>query len=195
MPRHAREMGHDPDREPPFFFLKPADAALDDRSDVPYPPQTSALHHEVELVVAIGIGGADIDPNRALDHVYGYAVGLDLTRRDLQNTAKKLGRPWDWAKGFDNSAPIAAIRPVASVGHPNAGRIWLAIDDEIRQDADLSNMIWSVSDIIAIASQSMQLSAGDLIMTGTPSGVGPVERGQLVTGGVEGVGEIRILVR
>ncbi len=192
---HAREMGRDPDCEPPFFFLKPADAAIDDRSEIPYPPLTNALHHEIELVVAIGRGGADIDADRALDHVYGYAVGLDLTRRDLQDAAKELGRPWDWAKGFDHSAPVAPIRPVSSTEHPASGRIWLAVDGEIRQDADLSDMIWSVSDIIAIASRSMQLRPGDLIMTGTPSGVGAIGRGQHVTGGIDGLGEIGIVVR
>ncbi len=192
---HTREMGRDPDREPPFFFLKPADAAIDDRSEIPYPPLTNALHHEIELVVAIGRGGADIDADGALDHVYGYAVGLDLTRRDLQDTAKELGRPWDWAKGFDRSAPIAPIRPVSSTLHPASGRIWLAVDGEIRQDADLSDMIWNVSDIIAIASRSMQLRPGDLIMTGTPSGVGAIQRDQHVTGGIDGLGEIGIVVR
>ena len=192
---HAREMGRDPDREPPFFFLKPADAAIDDRSEIPYPPLTNALHHEIELVVAIGLGGAGIDADRALDHVYGYAVGLDLTRRDLQDAAKELGRPWDWAKGFDHSAPIAPIRPVSGTLHPASGRIWLAVDGEIRQDADLSDMIWSVNDIIAIASRSMELRPADLIMTGTPSGVGAIRRGQHVTGGIDGLGEIRIVVR
>ncbi len=192
---HAREMGSDPDREPPFFFLKPADAAVADQADVPYPPETRSLHHEIELVVAIGRGGIDVEAERALDHVFGYAVGLDLTRRDLQTAARELGRPWDWAKGFDASAPIAPIWPVPVVGHPASGRIWLAVDGQIRQDADLSDMIWGVADIIAFASRSMRLRPGDLIMTGTPAGVSAIERGQNVTGGIDGLGEIRIAVR
>ncbi len=189
---HAREMGGDPDREPPFFFTKPADAVVENGATLPYPPETNDLHHEVELVVAIGKGGVDIDPEQALDHVYGYAVGLDLTRRDLQAVAKKAGRPWDWAKAFDRSAPVSAIRKVEDAGHPAQGRIWLALDGEIRQDGDIGKMIWPVADIIAIASRSMELRPGDLIMTGTPEGVGAVAAGQVMTGGIEGVGEIRI---
>lgn len=189
---HAREMGGDPDREPPFFFTKPADAVVDNGATLPYPPETRDLHHEIELVVAIGKGGADIDPAQALDHVYGYAVGIDLTRRDLQAVAKKAGRPWDWAKGFDRSAPLSAIRRVQEVGHPAQGRIWLAVDGEIRQQGDIDQMIWPVADIIAIASRSMELRPGDLIMTGTPEGVGAVAAGQVMTGGIEGIGDIRI---
>jgi fumarylpyruvate hydrolase len=191
---HAREMGRDPDREPPFFFTKPADAVVDSGATVPYPPATSNLHYEMELVVAIGRGGVNIEPAHALKHIFGYSVGIDLTRRDLQQEAKDMGRPWDWAKGFDRSAPIAPLRPVADVDHPTKGRIWLMVDGEIKQDSDISKMIWPVPDIIAIASQAMELKPGDLIMTGTPEGVGPVERGQVITGGVEGVSEIKITI-
>ncbi|MBR0835669.1 fumarylacetoacetate hydrolase family protein [Bradyrhizobium manausense] len=191
---HAREMGRDPDREPPFFFMKPADTVVDDGMSVPYPPQTSNFHYEIELIVAIGQGGADIPVARALDHVWGYGVGIDLTRRDLQLQAREQGRPWDWGKGFDLSAPIAPLRPVSEVGHPSAGRIWLALDGALKQDSDISKLIWPVPDIISICSQSMALKPGDIIMTGTPEGVGPVQRGQVMTGGIERLGEIRIPV-
>ncbi|MGY4309306.1 fumarylpyruvate hydrolase [Bradyrhizobium sp. USDA 4369] len=191
---HAREMGRDPDREPPFFFMKPADAVVDDGTAVPYPPLTNNFHYEIELIVAIGRSGADIPLDRALDHVWGYGVGIDLTRRDLQLQAREQGRPWDWGKGFDFSAPIAPLRPVSEVGHPKAGRIWLAVDGVTKQDSDISKLIWPVQDIISICSQSMSLQAGDIIMTGTPEGVGPVQRGQTMTGGIVGLGEIRIPV-
>ncbi len=191
---HAREMGRDPDREPPFFFMKPADAVVDDGSDVPYPPETSNLHYEMELVVALSRGGRDIPVEDALDHVFGYGVGLDLTRRDLQLQARELGRPWDWGKGFDHSAPCAALKPVATTGHPTKGRIWLAVDGATKQDADLAELIWSVPEVISFASRAMALQPGDLVFTGTPAGVGKVERGQVLTGGVEGVGEIRIAI-
>lgn len=189
---HAREMGRDPNREPPFFFFKPSDAVVDDGAKVPYPPLTQDLQHEVELVVAIGRDGADIAREAALEHVFGYCVGLDLTRRDLQVAARELGRPWDWGKGFDCSAPCGPIHPVARVGHPQAGRIWLAVNDVIRQEGDLSDMIWPVADVIALASQAMRLMAGDLIYTGTPAGVGALKPGDHVEGGVEGIGEITI---
>jgi fumarylpyruvate hydrolase len=192
---HAREMGRDPDREPPFFFLKPADTVVDDGATVPYPPETKNFHHEIELVVAIDKDGRDIPVDRALEHVFGYAVGIDLTRRDLQLVAREQGRPWDWGKGFDQSAPVAPLRTVAQVGHPNSGRIWLAVDGQVKQDSDIAKLIWSVSEVIAFASRSMELKAGDLIMTGTPEGVGPVERGQVMTGGIDGIGEIKIAVR
>lgn len=192
---HAREMGRDPDREPPFFFLKPADTVMDDGSTVPYPPETRNLQHEIELVVAIGKDGRDIPVGQALEHVFGYAVGIDLTRRDLQMAARELGRPWDWGKGFDHSAPMGAVHPVAQVGHPAKGRIWLAVDGEVKQDSDLAKLIWPVPEVIAFASRSMALKAGDLIMTGTPEGVGPIDRGQVITGGIEALGEIRISVR
>lgn len=191
---HALEMGGDPDREPPFFFTKPADAVVENGAAIPYPPLTADLHHEIELVVAIGKGGADIDAADALGHVFGYAVGLDMTRRDLQAQAKKAGRPWDWAKAFDRSAPIAPIRRVEEVGHPGAARIWLSVDGEIRQDSDIARMIWPVADVIAIASRSVALEPGDLIMTGTPEGVGPVRAGQAMRGGIDGLGEIDIAI-
>lgn len=191
---HAREMGKDPDREPPFFFTKPADAAVDAGGDIPYPPETADLHYEIELVIAIGREGANVPVEKALEHVWGYGVGIDLTRRDLQARAKELGRPWDWAKGFDHSAPVAALRPVAATGHPSRGRIWLAVDGVVRQDADIAAMIWPAPDVIAICSRSMTLKPGDLIMTGTPENVGAVRAGQTLTGGVEGVGEISVRI-
>ncbi len=191
---HAREMGRDPDREPPFFFLKPADAVVDSGTTIPYPPQTANLHYEIELVVAIGAGGTDIAPGRALDHVWGYGVGIDLTRRDLQLAARELGRPWDWGKGFDRSAPIAPLRTAARVGHLAGARIWLAVNGAVKQESDISKLIWPVPDIIAAASSSIELQPGDLIMTGTPEGVGPVVTGDVVTGGVDGVGEITVTI-
>jgi len=185
---HAREMGKDPTREAPFFFMKPADAVVDTGGSVPYPPQTSNLHHEVELVVAIGGHGHDVPAARALELVWGYGVGVDLTRRDLQDTAKKMSRPWDWAKGFDASGPCGPIHPVQAVGHPQAGRIWLEVNEELRQQGDLNEMIWPVADIISHVSASVQLQPGDLIFTGTPAGVGPLAPGDRVRGGVDGIG-------
>jgi fumarylpyruvate hydrolase len=191
---HAREMGSDPTREAPFFFCKPADAVVDSGSAIPYPPETGNFHHEIELVVAIGKGGTDIAPAQALDHVFGYGVGIDLTRRDLQNDAKEHGRPWDWSKGFDRSAPIAPLRPVSQTGHIAAARIWLAVNGKIRQDSNIADMIWPVRDIIAFASRSMELRPGDLIMTGTPENVGPLVPGDIVTGSIEGLADIEITV-
>jgi len=189
---HAREMGKDPEREPPFFFSKPADTLVPSGGKVPYPSMTQELHYEIELVVAIGQGGADIPEARALDHVYGYAVGIDLTRRDLQAVAKEMGRPWDVAKGFDCSAPCAAVHPAAEIGHPAAGRIWLNVGDEPRQSGDLSELIWSVPELTSILSRYFRLMPGDLIFTGTPAGVGAVAAGEKLTGGVEGVDEITV---
>ncbi|MEO1293531.1 MAG: fumarylacetoacetate hydrolase family protein [Pseudomonadota bacterium] len=191
---HAREMGQDPDREAPFFFTKPADAVVDSGSAVPYPPLTENLHHEIELVVAIGIGGARITEEAALGHVWGYAVGVDLTRRDLQLAAREKGRPWDWGKAFDFSAPCAPIRPAAAAAHPSSGRIWLTVDGESRQDADISELIWSVPEVISILSHSITLAPGDLIYTGTPAGVGPVRPGQRVEGGIDGIGVIAFTI-
>lgn len=188
---HAREMGRDPDREPPFFFLKPADAVIE-QAEVPYPPATANLHHEIELVVAIGQGGADIPVAQALQHVYGYAVGLDLTRRDLQLQARELGRPWDAGKGFDHSAPCTPIQPAANIGHPDHGRIWLQVNGSTRQDSDISQLIWSVPEVIAHLSALFTLQPGDLIYSGTPHGVGAIQRGDRISGGVDGVGEIGI---
>lgn len=191
---HAREMGKDPNREPPFFFQKPADAIFEDGGVMPYPPQTHNLHHEIEWVVAIGQGGRNIDAARALEHVYGYSVGIDFTRRDLQNAAKDLGRPWEWGKSFDHSAPCAAIVPASDIGHPARGRIWLAVNGVIRQQADIGELIWSVPEVIAEISSSMSLAPGDLIFTGTPAGVAAVVPGDRLEGGVEGVGEFRLVV-
>ena len=192
--KHAREMGMDPEREPPFFFAKPADAVVANGTPVPYPPRTANLHHEIELVVAIGRGGRGIPVAGALEHVYGYAVGLDLTRRDLQFEAREQGRPWDVAKGFDCSAPIGAIRPAAQMGHPERGSIWLEVNGEARQRANLSEMIWSVPEIVAELSTYFELRAGDLIFTGTPEGVGPVQRGDSLVGGIDGLETLRITI-
>ena len=192
---HAREMGRDPDREAPFFFYKPSDTIVDDGAAVPYPPETQNFHYEIELVVAIGTGGVDIPVEKALDHVWGYGVGIDLTRRDLQLQAREQGRPWDWGKGFDQSAPIAPLRPASEVGHLAKGRIWLAVDGVVKQDSDIAKLIWPVADIIAICSRSIALKPGDIIMTGTPEGVGPVKAGETMTGGIDGLGEIRISIR
>lgn len=191
---HAREMGHDPGREPPFFFMKPADAVVPAEGDIAYPPLTEDLHHEIELVVAIGKDGVNIDPQDALTHVWGYGVGLDLTRRDLQAQAKQMGRPWEWAKAFDASAPATPLRPVSEIGHPEAGAIWLAVDGEHRQRGDLSDQIWAVRDVIAHLSQSVGLKAGDLIYTGTPAGVGALQRGDVVTAGIEGIAELSVTI-
>lgn len=183
---HAREMGAD-GREPPFFFTKPADAVVANGVDVPYPSRTASLHHEIELVVAIGRGGSDIAVERALEHVFGYAVGLDLTRRDLQSQAKDKGHPWDVAKGFDRSAPVTAICPATVCGHPERGRIWLEVNGQLKQEGDLSQLIWSVPETIAELSRFFALVPGDLIFTGTPSGVGAIEVGDRLEGGVEGL--------
>ncbi|RAI64837.1 FAA hydrolase family protein [Pseudomonas fluorescens] len=191
---HAREMGHDPDREPPFFFMKPADAVVAGQGQIPFPPLTRELHHEVELVVAIGKAGQEIAPDAALDHVWGYGVGIDLTRRDIQAQAKKLGRPWDWAKGFDYSAPCSALRPVSAVGHPGQGKIWLNVNGTVRQTGNLDEQIWGVAEVISHASHSVGLQPGDLIFTGTPAGVGALQPGDVVTAGIDGIGQIEFSV-
>lgn len=192
---HRREMGGD-DRDPPFFFAKPADAAVDASpragACIPYPPATADLHHEIELVAALRSGGADIDTDAALACVYGYAVGVDLTRRDLQSAARAKGQPWDAAKGFDNSAPVGAIRRWD--GAPPQGPIALKVNGETRQRAVVADMIWNVAEIIAQASRLWTLAAGDLIFTGTPEGVGPVSRGDRVEGEIEGVGALAFAV-
>ncbi len=188
---HAREMGGDPDREKPFFFAKPADAVLTGGADMPYPPATTLLHHEMELVVALGGGGADIDAADALRHVWGYAAGLDMTRRDLQNAAKREGKPWDMSKGFDHSAPIGALVPAVRLPDPTRGRIALTVNGTLRQESDLSNLIWSVAETISFLSGLVRLAPGDLIFTGTPEGVAAVQRGDLLEGVVEGVGTVR----
>ncbi len=190
---HAREMGHDPVREVPFFFMKPADTLLVGGADLPYPPLTQDLHHEMELVVALGSGGAGIATEHALTHVWGYAAGLDMTRRDLQAEAKKAGRPWDMGKGFDASAPIGELMP-ADGFDPTRGAIDLRVNGVIRQSSDLSQLIWSVAETIAILSTYVTLAAGDLIFTGTPAGVAAVRRGDLMEGSVAGVGTVRTMV-
>jgi len=192
--KHAREMGMDPDREPPFFFAKPADALVANGTPVPYPSRTANLHHEIELVVAVGAGGRDIPVANAPAHVFGYAVGLDLTRRDQQFAAREQGRPWDVAKGFDHSAPVSAIRPAAEMGHLEQGAIWLEVNGEQRQRANLCEMIWSVPEIVAELSTYFELRAGDLIFTGTPEGVGPVQRGDSLVGGIDGLETLRITI-
>jgi fumarylpyruvate hydrolase len=186
---HAREMGHDPEREPPFFFSKPSDAVTQAHR-VEYPPRTDDLHHEVELVVAIGKAGRDIEVVEANSHVFGYAVGVDLTRRDLQAAAKQQGRPWDIAKGFDASAPVSALVPASDIGHPENGSITLDVNGEIRQRGDLADMIWSVPEILAELSSYFLLRPGDLIFTGTPEGVAALQPGSRVNCSIEGIGRL-----
>lgn len=190
---HAREMGHD-GREPPFFFSKPADAVVIDGSPMAYPSATKDLQHEVELVVAIGTDGASIAVHDALAHVFGYAAGLDMTRRDLQAEAKKAGRPWDMAKGFDQSAPIGTIAPASAIGHPARGAITLTVNGGERQRGDLADQIWSVPETIAFLSGLVALKAGDLIMTGTPAGVGAVRRRDVLEGRIAGVGTVMTVI-
>ncbi|MBY0259057.1 fumarylacetoacetate hydrolase family protein [Methylobacterium sp.] len=195
---HAREMGKDPDREPPFFFMKPADTLQivtgDAAVDHPYPPRTENYHFEVEMVAALSVGGRDIPEADALHHVYGYAVGLDMTRRDVQDEAKRLARPWDLAKSADASAPIGPLHPADRIGHPVRGAITLAVDASERQRGDLSEMIWSIPEQIALLSTYFELHPGDLIFTGTPSGVGAVRRGETMTAAIEGLGAISLHV-
>jgi fumarylpyruvate hydrolase len=195
---HAREMGGDPDREPPFFFMKPADALQpvpgEGTADHPYPPRTGNYHFEAEMVVALGGGGTEIPEADALGHVFGYAVGIDMTRRDLQDEAKTLRRPWEVAKAADFSGPVGPIRRAAEIGHPARGRISLSIYGTVRQDADLAQMIWSVPEQIAVLSRFYRLAAGDVIFTGTPEGVGAVERGQTMEVSIEGIGRIAVRV-
>ncbi|MCE2999164.1 MAG: fumarylacetoacetate hydrolase family protein [Betaproteobacteria bacterium] len=189
---HAREMGHDPDREPPFFFMKPADAIVQNGATIPYPQMTKDVHHEIEMIVAIGQGGANIPVEKALDHVFGYGVGLDMTRRDLQGEAKKMGRPWEMGKAFDNSAPCTALKPVSMVGHPAKGAIWLKVNGEVKQKGDLSELIWNVPETISYLSHLITLRPGDIIMSGTPAGVGPIKPGDKLEGHVDGVGDLTV---
>ncbi len=191
---HAREMGKDPNREPPFFFSKPADAILPDGSAAPFPSATSNLHHEVELVVALKSGGKDIPIEKALDCIWGYGVGVDLTRRDLQDEAKKLARPWDMSKGFDQSAPCSALRPASEIGHPTDARITLEVSGKMKQDGNIRDMIWNVPETIAYLSGLVELKAGDLIFTGTPEGVAKVSPGDTLDAAVEGVGRMRVKI-
>ena len=190
---HAREMGAD-EREPPFFFLKPADAIVQDGATIPYPTATSNLHYEAELVAAIGKPGENISVDDANDHIFGYGVGIDLTRRDLQNEAKEMRRPWDMGKGFDASAPCSAIYPASDIGHPTTGAIWLKVNDEIKQDGDIADMIWNMPESIAYLSGLMRLEAGDLIYTGTPDGVGAIVSGDHVVVHVDGVCDLNIKI-
>ena len=190
---HAIEMGHDPDREAPFFFQKNP-GNLDASGTFPYPAQSTDVHHEVELAVALKSGGADIALGDALDHVWGYGVALDMTRRDLQGEAKKQGRPWEIGKAFERSAPVGALRPVSEVGHPRAGRIALTVNGTLRQEGDLNQMIWKVPEMIAYLSQYFDLQAGDIILSGTPSGVGPVQRGDVMEAVIEGLGALTVKV-
>ncbi|MGP9790929.1 fumarylacetoacetate hydrolase family protein [Roseinatronobacter sp. NSM] len=187
---HAREMGKDPDRDPPFFFTKPADAVVDSGETVAYPPETENFHYEAELVAVIGTAGRNIAEKDSLSHVWGYAVGNDLTRRDLQLKAREQGRPWDWGKAFDRSAVIGPVYPVEKTGHPDKGAITLTVNGKTKQDADLSELIWSVPEIISILSHSIELRPGDLIMTGTPAGVGPLLEGDLCRVEIAGLGAI-----
>ena len=190
---HAREMGHD-DREPPFFFMKPADALVADGGTFPYPSHSQDVHHEIELVVGLGSGGRDIPVERALEHVWGYAVGLDMTRRDLQGEMKKAGRPWEVGKAFDSAAPCGALVPASRIGHPDKGMIRLSVNGEQRQKGDLADLTWSVPEIIAHLSALFVLKPGDLIFTGTPAGVGPVQRGDRLEGEIEGIGRLAVSV-
>ena len=191
---HAREMGGDPNREPPFFFGKPSDTVVPGGGEIAYPPLTSNLHHEVELVVALGSGGRDIPAEKALACVYGYAVGIDLTRRDLQARFKDKGQPWEMAKGFDQSAPVSALMPASRCGHLASAAIWLSVDGVDRQRGDVAQMTWNVGEVIAHLSTYVALAPGDLIFTGTPSGVGALVRGNRVRCGIDGVGELEIVL-
>lgn len=189
---HAREMGHDPNREPPFFFMKAANSIVPNHASLAYPVGTKDVHHEIELVVAIGKGGKSIPVEKALEHVWGYGVGLDMTRRDLQGEAKKSGRPWEMGKSFDESAPCTALRPASDIGHPAKGAIWVKVNGQMKQQGDLSQQIWNVQEQIAYLSNLVTLQAGDLIFTGTPAGVGPVHPGDKLEGHVDGVGDLTI---
>lgn len=191
---HAIEMGSDPDREPPFFFMKPADAIVQNGATIPYPPQTENLHYEIELVVAIGTGGTDIAKENSLNHVWGYGVGIDLTRRDIQNKAKETGRPWDMGKGFDNSAPCTALKPASEIGHPDSGEIWIKVNGEVQQKSTIDLHIWSVPETISYLSGLVELQPGDLIYMGTPDGVGPVVSGDTMDGHIDGVNDLTIHV-
>lgn len=190
---HAIEMGHDPNREPPFFFQKNPDNLVLD-GEFPYPPMTKDVHHEIELVVALKSGGKDIPLEKALDCVFGYAVGLDMTRRDLQGEAKKAGRPWEVGKAFEHSAPCGPLQPAATIGHPDKGRVWLEVNGVKKQEGDLAQLIWKIPETISYLSGLFELKPGDMIMTGTPAGVGAVKPGDKMVGGVDGVGRIEVVV-
>ena len=190
---HAIEMGHDPDREPPFFFQKNPDNLLVG-APFPYPPASQDVHFELEMIVALTSGGTDIPVEKALDCVYGYGVGLDMTRRDLQGEAKKMGRPWEIGKAFEHSAPATSLKPASTIGHPTSGRVQLTVNGEVRQDGDLDQMIWKVPEMISYLSGLFTLRPGDLIFSGTPAGVGALSKGDVLKGIVEGVGELNTTV-
>ncbi|NIA70408.1 fumarylacetoacetate hydrolase family protein [Pelagibius litoralis] len=191
---HAIEMGHDPDREDPFFFQKNPDNLVVNGGDFPYPDKSSDVHHEIEMAVALHKGGKNIAVADALDHVWGYGVALDMTRRDLQGQCKKAGRPWEIGKAFEHSAPCSALMPASEIGHPDSGAVWLKVNGEIRQEGDLNQLIWKVPEMIAYLSGLFTLAPGDVILSGTPSGVGPVQRGDVLEGHIEGVGELHTKV-
>jgi len=191
---HAKEMGHDPNREPPFFFQKNPDTLVPGGGEFPYPPKSNDVHHEFEMVVALHRGGTDIPVERALDCVFGYGVGLDMTRRDLQNEAKKLGRPWEIGKAFEFAAPCSEIVPASAIGHPAKGAVWLKVNGTLKQQGDLSQLIWGVPEMISYLSGLFELKPGDLIFSGTPAGVAAVKRGDVLQGGVDGIGEISVRV-
>lgn len=191
---HAIEMGHDPSREAPFFFQKNPDSIVADGGSFPYPDKSTDVHHELEMVVALKSGGKDIPVDAALAHVFGYAVGLDMTRRDLQGEAKKAGRPWEVGKAFEHAAPCSEIVPAADIGHPTSGAVWLKVNGALKQNGDLNQLIWKVPDMISYLSGLFELKAGDLIFSGTPAGVGPVQRGDDLLGGVDGIGTLHIRV-
>ena len=191
---HAIEMGHDPDKEPPFFFQKNPDNLVPDATGFPYPKASEDVHHEIELLVALGQGGDDIPQERALDCVFGYGVALDMTRRDLQGQMKKMGRPWEIGKAFEHSAPASPIVPASEIGHPARGAISLDVNGTRRQDGDLSQMIWKTQEMISILSGLFTLAPGDVILTGTPAGVGAVVRGDRLSGRIDGVGTLDVVV-
>jgi len=191
---HAIEMGHDPDKEPPFFFQKNPDNLLTGISEFPYPPLSNDVHHEIELVVALSKGGSNISIEQAMGHVFGFATGLDMTRRDLQGQAKKMGRPWEIGKAFEHSAPCGPLVPIQQTGNLEQGSVTLEINGEIRQRGDLNQLIWKVPEVISYLSELFVLQPGDLIMTGTPAGVGPVNKGDRLKGSVEGVGDLKVTV-
>jgi fumarylpyruvate hydrolase len=191
-------MGRDPSREPPFFFAKPTDAIVNAdkglNTIIPYPPQTNNFHYEMEMVVTIGKEAQNIEPDESINVIWGYGAGIDLTRRDLQKAAKDKGRPWELGKGFDQSAIISSLHPVSKIGHPEDARIWLAVNDVIKQDSNIDKLIWSVPEMISILSKTITLLPGDVIYTGTPEGVGPINKGDKVSGGVDGIGEVSITI-
>ena len=189
---HAREMGHDPDREPPFFFMKAANSIVQNNSTIAYPVGTKDVHHEIEMVAAIGKGGKNIPVDNALDHVWGYGVGLDMTRRDIQGEAKKMGRPWEMGKSFDDSAPITGLKTAEKIGHPAKGAIWLKVNGQEKQKGDLAMQIWTVPEQINYLSSLITLQPGDLIFSGTPAGVGPIKAGDKLEGHVAGVGDLSV---